>query len=75
MCRVMRRMVPGDMCWVCPYLSPLPAWNHLKSNARCNPDAPVFAAHYTVLDGGVVMGLCAHHGVMDGTGIAEFIRF
>ena len=56
-------------------LSPLPAWNHLKSDAGYDSDTPVFAANYTLLDGGVVVGLCVHHALMDGTGIAEFIRF
>jgi hypothetical protein len=56
-------------------LSPLSAWRHLQPNTSCGQDVPVLAANYTLLDGGVVIGLCIHHGVMDGAGIAEFIRF
>lgn len=52
-------------------IMPLPAVIDHKSN----PDAPVFAVNYTLLDGGVAVGLCVHHGVMDGTGMVEFVRF
>ncbi|KAK3302615.1 transferase family-domain-containing protein [Chaetomium strumarium] len=54
-----------------PCLSPL-----LRlSNVRSDSGEPVFAANYTLLDGGLVVGLSVHHSVMDGTGVVELIRF
>jgi hypothetical protein len=36
-------------------------------------NAPVVAASYTLLDGGVLVCLCVHHNVMDGTGTGMII--
>ncbi|GAB1314453.1 Trichothecene 3-O-acetyltransferase [Madurella fahalii] len=52
-------------------IMPLPAVTDLQSS----PDAPVFAVNYTVMDGGLALGLCVQHGVMDGTGVVELVRF
>ncbi|KAK3359676.1 hypothetical protein B0T25DRAFT_105309 [Lasiosphaeria hispida] len=38
------------------------------------PGNPVFLACYSVIEGGVVLGLGAHHTVIDGTGQDELIR-
>jgi trichothecene 3-O-acetyltransferase len=40
------------------------------------PDAevPAFAASYTQIDGGLVLCICVHHTLMDGTGVGELIR-
>lgn len=51
-------------------IMPLPAVTDLQPS----PDAPVFAVSYTLMDGGVAVGLCVQHGVMDGTGVVELIR-
>src|SRR2546423_915651 len=37
-------------------------------------DAPVLATSYTRLDGGLLVSLCVHHSVMDGTGTGQLIR-
>ncbi|KXX76578.1 Trichothecene 3-O-acetyltransferase [Madurella mycetomatis] len=52
-------------------IMPLPAVTDLQSS----PDAPVFGVSYTLMDGGVALGLCVQHGVMDGTGVVELIRY
>jgi hypothetical protein len=36
-------------------------------------NAPVLAASYTRLDGGLFVCLCVHHNVMDGTGLGRII--
>lgn len=36
-------------------------------------NAPVIAASYTRLDGGLLLTLCVHHNVMDGTGTGHLI--
>ncbi|KAK0720093.1 transferase family-domain-containing protein [Lasiosphaeris hirsuta] len=36
--------------------------------------SPVFLACYSVIEGGVVLGLGAHHSVLDGTGQDELVR-
>ena len=36
-------------------------------------DAPVIATSYTLLDGGLLVVLCVHHNVMDGTGTGQLI--
>ena len=52
-------------------LNPLPPFTDLKPGL----DAPVFAANYTLLDGGVVVGFAVQHGVMDASGMSSLIRF
>jgi hypothetical protein len=54
-----------------PSLSPLARVADLKSDSG----TPVFAVNYTLLDGGLVVGLSVQHNVMDGTGVVELIRF
>ncbi|KAK4239374.1 trichothecene 3-O-acetyltransferase [Achaetomium macrosporum] len=54
-----------------PCLTPLPRVTDFASN----PEASVFAANFTLLDGGLVVGLSIQHNVIDGTGVAELIRF
>ena len=34
----------------------------------------VFGATYTKIEGGIILGIAAHHNVMDGTGLAEMFR-
>ncbi|KAK4114616.1 hypothetical protein N656DRAFT_705214 [Canariomyces notabilis] len=52
-------------------IMPLPVVTDLHSSL----DAPVLAVNYTLLDGGLTVGLCVQHNVMDGTGMVELIRF
>ncbi|KAK4451959.1 trichothecene 3-O-acetyltransferase [Podospora aff. communis PSN243] len=47
----------------------------LRPRTGNNPGAPAFAASYTPLDTAVVLGIAVHHGLSDGTGVSEIIRF
>jgi trichothecene 3-O-acetyltransferase len=51
-----------------PSLCPVTGWV-----AASFPDgnAPVLTANYTRLDGGLLLCLCVHHSVMDGTGLGK----
>jgi len=52
-------------------ISPVSPWIDISSPKTA---APVLAASYTKLDGGLVFCIAVHHLVMDGTGVGELIR-
>jgi trichothecene 3-O-acetyltransferase len=50
----------------------------IQARAAANPNStgsPAFAASYTLLDTAVVLGIAVHHGLADGTGVSDIIRF
>ncbi|KAK3370009.1 transferase family-domain-containing protein [Podospora didyma] len=51
-----------------------PSFCPLPSSLAKPLNAPVLVASYTVIEGGLVLGLCVHHNVMDGTGTVGLIR-
>lgn len=53
-----------------PSLCPVVGW---VAASFPDGDAPVLAASYTRLDGGLLVCLCVHHNVMDGTGLGRII--
>ena len=52
------------------HLNPLPSWAAPDTNVN----HPVLAVNYTLVKGGVVLGVGIHHGVMDLPGLGLFIR-
>jgi transferase family protein len=41
---------------------------------RPKEESPAFASSYTQIDGGLILCVCVHHTLMDGTGFGEFVR-
>jgi trichothecene 3-O-acetyltransferase len=57
--------------------APLEYFGDKLAPVRARPDsnkAQAFATSYTEIDGGLLLCICVHHNLMDGTGVGELIR-
>lgn len=60
----------APLCFFPVHLNPLPSW----AAPDANINHAVLAVNYTVIQGGVILGVGIHHGIMDLLGLGLFIR-